>query len=76
MVGPIPDDVYDYDYNNYGVDDSVRVAEVFLEIGNFKNYWLYSDINDSEINKNFSQRILLLTTQEDLSKKQSRSLSF
>ena len=30
--GPIPDNLYDYDYNNAGLDYSVRGAELFPEI--------------------------------------------
>ena len=33
---PIPDNFYDYDYNNEGFDHSVRGAEIFPEIGDFK----------------------------------------
>ena len=30
--GPIPDDIYNYDYNDDGLDHSVRGAEIFFEI--------------------------------------------
>ena len=34
--GSVPDNLYDYDYNNEGLDYSVRGAEIFPEIGEFK----------------------------------------
>ena len=34
--GPMPDDIYTYDYNDEGMDRSVRGAEVFPEIIEFK----------------------------------------
>ena len=34
--GSVPDNLYDYDYNNEGLDDSVRDAEIFPEIGELK----------------------------------------
>ena len=34
--GPVPDNLYDYDYNNEGLDYSVRGAEIFPEIGELK----------------------------------------
>ena len=34
--GPILDNLYDYDYNNEGLDHSVRGAEIFPEIGELK----------------------------------------
>ena len=52
MGGPIPDNLFDYDYNDDGLDHSVRAAEIFLEIGPLKIYWIYSDVNDSEVNQN------------------------
>ena len=35
--GPIPDDVYSYDYNEEGLDHSVRGAKLFPEIAELKN---------------------------------------
>ena len=35
--GPVPDNVYDYDYNDEGLDGSIRGANIFLEIGELKN---------------------------------------
>ena len=32
----MPDDVYDYDYNDEGLDGTVRGAEIFPEIAEFK----------------------------------------
>ena len=34
--GPVPDNLYDYDYNNEGLDHSVRGSEIFPEIGELK----------------------------------------
>ena len=34
--GSLPDNLYDYDYNNEGLDYSVRGAEIVPEIGEFK----------------------------------------
>ena len=34
--GLVPDNLYDYDYNNEGLDGTVRGAEIFPEIGEFK----------------------------------------
>ena len=34
--GPVLDNLYDYDYNNEGLDYSVRGAEIFPEIGELK----------------------------------------
>ena len=34
--GSIPDNLYDYDYNDEGLDHSVRGAEIFPEIGELK----------------------------------------
>ena len=34
--GPVPDNLYDYDYNDEGLDYSVRGSEIFPEIGEFK----------------------------------------
>ena len=34
--GPVPDNLYDYDYNNEGLDYCVRGAEIFPEIGELK----------------------------------------
>ena len=34
--GPIPDILFDYDYNDEGLDHSVRSAEIFPEIRQFK----------------------------------------
>ena len=34
--GPIPDDIYNYDYNDEGLDHSVRGAEMYPEIGELK----------------------------------------
>ena len=31
MGGPILDNLYDYDYNDDGLDHSVRGAEIFLQ---------------------------------------------
>ena len=35
--GPVPDNLYDYDYNNEGLDQSVRGWEIFPEIRELKN---------------------------------------
>ena len=34
--GPVPDNLNDYDYNDEGLDYSVRGAEIFPEIGELK----------------------------------------
>ena len=34
--GPVPDNLYAYDYNNEGLDYSVRGWEIFPEIGELK----------------------------------------
>ena len=34
--GPVPDNLYDYDYNDEGLDGTVRGAEIFPEIGELK----------------------------------------
>ena len=34
--GPVPDNLYDYDYNNEGLDDSVSRWEIFPNIGELK----------------------------------------
>ena len=34
--GPVPDNIYDYEYNDEGLDHSVRGAEIFPETGEFK----------------------------------------
>ena len=34
--GPVPDNLYNYDYNNEGLDHSVCGWEIFPEIGEFK----------------------------------------
>ena len=34
--GPVPDNLYDYDYNDEGLDSTVRGAEIFHEIGELK----------------------------------------
>ena len=34
--GSMPDNVYNYDYNNEGLDGTVLVAEIFPEIGELK----------------------------------------
>ena len=34
--GPVPDNLYDYDYNDAGLDGTVRGAEIFPEIGELK----------------------------------------
>ena len=34
--GPVPDNLYDYEYNNEGLDHSVRGWEIFPEIGELK----------------------------------------
>ena len=36
MGGPIPDNLYDYDYNDDGLYHFVRGAEIFLEIRELK----------------------------------------
>ena len=48
--GPIPDNLYDYDYNHEGLDHSVRGAKISLRLQNLKNDWINSDVNESEIN--------------------------
>ena len=40
--GPVPDNLYDYDYNNEGLDYSVRGAEIFPEIGELKKIVRYT----------------------------------
>ena len=47
---PVPDDIYNYDSNNEGLDSSVQGAKIFPENGEFKKDWIYSDVYDSEIN--------------------------
>ena len=39
---PVPYYLYDYDYNDEGLDHSLRGAEIFLEIGDFKKYIGYT----------------------------------
>ena len=47
--GPVSDNLHDYDYNDEGLDGSVRGTNIVLEIGELKkNYWSNSDVNDSE----------------------------
>ena len=50
--GPIPDNLYDYGYNDEGLDYSVRGADrsEFPERRKLKKYWIYSEVNESEIN--------------------------
>ena len=36
--GPVPDILYDQDYNNEGLDHSVRGWEIFPEIRKIKNF--------------------------------------
>ena len=36
MEGPIPDNLYDYDYNDVGLDHSVGGAEIFPEVGELR----------------------------------------
>ena len=48
--GPIPADNYKFDYNDDGLDHSVRAAETFFEKRDLKNYCIYSDVNGSENN--------------------------
>ena len=38
MGGPIPDNLYTYDYIDVGLDISVRGAEIFPEIREFKKF--------------------------------------
>ena len=40
--GPVPDNLYDYDYNDEGLDYSVRGAEIFPEIGELKKIIRYT----------------------------------
>ena len=60
--GSIPDNFYDYGYNDEGPDHSVRGSEIFPEIGELKNYWIYSEVNDSEKHQNIYKRNLFQTT--------------
>ena len=46
--GPVPDNLYDYDYNDDGLDHTVRGGKIFPEIGELKNNWIYSEVKDSE----------------------------
>ena len=48
--GPIPDNLYDYDYNIEGLDHSVHGAEIIPERRELKKYWVHTEVNDSEIN--------------------------
>ena len=48
--GPIPDNLYDYDYNDEGLNNSARGSKILLRLENQKSYWVYSDVNESEIN--------------------------
>ena len=53
--GPIPDYLSDYDIT---MKDWIILSEVqryFLRLQNLKNYWTYSDVNDSEINLKFNR---------------------
>ena len=34
--GPVPDNLYDYDYNDEGLDHSLRGSEIFPDIGEMK----------------------------------------
>ena len=42
---PVPDNLYNYDYNNEGLDHSVRGWEIIPEIREFRKYL---EVNDSE----------------------------
>ena len=64
--GPVPDNLYDYDYNDEGLDCSVRGSER----RELKNYWIYSDKNDSEKHQNFYKGNLFKNTQKELCYKQ------
>ena len=46
--GPVLENIYDYDYNDEGLDHSVSGWEIFPERRELKNYWIYSELNDSE----------------------------
>ena len=48
--GPVLDILYDYDYNDEGLDNSVSGAKIFPEIAELKIYWVYWDVNESENN--------------------------
>ena len=39
--GPVPDNLYDYDYNDEGLDRYVSCAKYFLRLQNLKNYWIH-----------------------------------
>ena len=45
---------HEYDYNADGLDETVRgwSAENFLREEKYKSYWIYTEVNDSEINSN------------------------
>ena len=47
--GPVRDDIYNFDYNDEGLDHSVRGKRFFPEIRLLKNFWIYSVVKDSEI---------------------------
>ena len=64
MGGPIPDIVYDYDYNDR-MDYFVRGAEKFPYIRYLKYFWTNSNIIDSENNWCFYKWTLFQTTQKN-----------
>ena len=37
MWGPIPDNLYDYDYNDHGLDHSFRGADFIFETRDLEN---------------------------------------
>ena len=39
-----------HDYNNEGLDETVPGAKIIPNKREVKNYWFYSDVNESEIN--------------------------
>ena len=36
--GPVPENLYDYDYNDEGLDETVRGSEIYPEVGELKNF--------------------------------------
>ena len=56
--GPIPDDIYNYDYNDDGLDHSVRGAEIFPEIRELKNLLVILRCKRLRNNSNFLKRNL------------------
>ena len=43
-----PANLLDFDLNDPGKDQFIHEERIFPEVRELRNYWIYSDINDSE----------------------------